>query len=143
MQKRADKVMQRSRAKLVCIAVCIVTAVLCALSRAPVLAVVHGIVAMVIWHLRFGRPLQSNDMDGLVVKLRDARLAEDAGPAMIGATVMQNIIAVPLSASRWAPTAIAFRDEMTVDRWRQLATALRHQSRPALASALITKIGRI
>ena len=77
-----------------------------------------------------------------MLKLRDARSGEQARTAMIRATVMPNVIAVPSSAKRWTQTAIAFRDEMTTDRWRQVATALRHQSRPAVSSAASTKIGR-
>ena len=133
---------QRARAKLSCVAICAASALLCALNRAPMLAGLQGLAAIVIWRARFGQSLGANDTDALMVKLRDARSGEQARTAMIRATVMPNVIAVPSSAKRWRQTAIAFRDEMTTDRWRQVATALRHQSRPAASSSLTTKISR-
>ena len=131
--------MQRSRAKLLCIAVCAASALLCALNRAPVLAVVNGMAALVVLRVRFGLALEPSDVDTLIGKLRNARTAEEATPSTIRATVMSNVIAVPSSAKRWVKTATAFRDEITTDQWRRLITALRHQPRPTALSALTIK----
>ena len=131
--------MQRSRAKLLCIAVCAASALLCALNRAPVLAVVNGMAALVVLRVRFGLALEPSDVDTLIGKLRNARTAEEATPSTIRATVMSSVIAVPPSARQWVKTAIAFRDEITTDQWRRVTTALRHQQRPTALSALTTK----
>ena len=131
--------MHRSRAKLLCIAVCAASALLCALNRAPVLAVVNGMAALVVCRVRFGLALESSDVDALIGKLRDARTAEAATSLTICATVMSNVIAVPSSAKQWVKTATAFRDEITTDQWRRVITALRHQPRPTALSALTTK----
>ena len=68
--------MQRSQAKLLYAAVCAASALLCALNRAPVLAVVNGVAALVVFRVRFGLALESPDVDTLIGKLRDARTAE-------------------------------------------------------------------
>ncbi len=138
--------LHRSRLKLFCVAICVASALLCALNRAPVLAVVQTIAAMAVWRVRFGRALESNDVGALIARLRDARNAEEGNLAMIRATVTPNVMAVPTpssQASRWSQIAMAFRDEMTADRWRQLTTALRHQPRPVVPAALATKNRRI
>lgn len=135
-------VKQRARAKLFCVVVCLASALLCALNRAPVLAVVHIVAALVIWRVRFGMPLESTDVVVLIATLRDARNAEEASPTMIRATVMPNVIAVPSSPMRWHQTAIAFRDEMVADQWRQIATSLRHQPRADASLTLLKKISR-
>ena len=131
--------MQRSRAKLLCIAVCAASALLCALNRAPVLAVVYCMAALMVCRVRFGLALEPSDVDTLIGKLRDARTAEAEMPSTIRATVMSNVIAVPASARHWVKTATAFRDEITTDQWRRVTTALRHQQRPTALSALTTK----
>lgn len=130
---------QRSRAKLLYVAVCAASALLCALNRAPVLAVVNGVAALVVFRARFGLALESPDVDTLIGELRDARTAEAEMPSTIRATVMSNVIAVPASARHWVKTATAFRDEITTDQWRRVTTALRHQQRPTALSALTTK----
>lgn len=130
---------QRSRAKLLYVAVCAASALLCALNRAPVLAVVNGVAALVVFRVRFGLALESPDVDTLIGELRDARTAEAEMPSTIRATVMSNFIAVPSSAKRWVSTGTAFRDEITSDQWRRVTTALRHQPRPTAWSALTTK----
>ena len=118
---------------------------LCALNRAPVLAMLQGIAALVIWRLRFGRTLALHDLDALLGELRDARTAGKLRTPMRRATVTQNVIAVASSANRWTQVATAFRDEMVPDRWRQLNTALRHQPRPphrTLSAWVSTKFSR-
>ena len=118
---------------------------MCALNRAPVLAAVQAVVATLIWRVRFGLALEPNDVDAFIANLRDARAAEEASPAMIRATLAPDFIAVPVqsrSAKRWIQTAIAFRDEMAADRWRNLKTALRHQPQPVVSSVPITRISR-
>ena len=130
---------QRSRAKLLYVAVCAASALLCALNRAPVLAVVNGVAALVVFRVRFGLALESPDVDTLIGELRDARTAEAEMPSTIRATAMSNVMAVPSSAKRWVKTATAFRDEITTDQWRRVTTALRHQQRPTALSALTTK----
>ena len=134
---------QRARAKLLCVAVCLASALLCALNHALVVAAAQGIAAIVVWRMRFGLRLESSEANALIARLREARL-EQARPEVTRAMVMPKVIAVSvqsLGAKRWTPTAIAFRDEMTVDRWRRVTIALRHQPRQALLSALTTKIG--
>ena len=133
---------QRARVKLVCPAVCVASGVLCALNRAPEWATVQLTAAMVVWRVRFAFPLQANDVNDLIATLRDTRNADEERPAMIRAVVTPNLIAVPSSATRWIQTAIAFRDEMESDRWRQLTTALRHQPNPAASATVTTKISR-
>lgn len=133
----------RTRAMLVYGAICAASAVLCAVNHAPWLAAVEGIAAIVVWRVRFAQSLASPEVDALIARLRDARTAEEARPAMIRATVTANVIAVPMRSSRgprWRRTAIAFRDEMTEIQWRQVTTALRHQRRPVLSQALTPKI---
>ena len=118
---------------------------LCALNRAPVLAMLQGIAALVIWRLRFGRTLALHDLDALLGELRDARTAGKLRTPMRRATVTPNVIAVPSSANRWTQVATAFRDEMVPDQWRQLTTALRHQPRPphrTLSAWVSTKFSR-
>ena len=118
---------------------------LCALNRAPVLAMLQGIAALVIWRLRFGRTLALHDLDALLGELRDARTAGKLRTPMRRATVTPNVIAVASSANRWTPVATAFRDEMVPDRWRQVTTALRHQPRPphrTLSAWVSTKFSR-
>ena len=134
---------QRARVKLVCAAICVASGVLCALNRAPEWAAVQLTAGMVVWRVRFAFPLQANDVNDLLATLRDTRNADEERPAMIRATVTPNLIAVPLSSeSRWMQAAIAFRDEMEADRWRQLTTALRHQPHPAVSATVTTKISR-
>jgi len=135
-------VKQRSRVKLVCVAVCVASGVLCALNRAPEWAAVQVVAAIVVWWVRFGKSLAADDVNALLDRLRDTRHAEEPRPAMIPATVMPNVIAVPSAARRWTRTAMAFRDEMAADRWRQLSTALRHQPRPAMSFTLSIKSNR-
>ena len=123
-------------------AICLASGLLCALNRAPEWATLQVIAAIVVWRVRFGLPLAADGVNALLAKLRDARHAEEPRPAMICATVTPNVIAVPSSASRWSLTAIAFRDEMGADQWRQVSTALRHQPRPVLSFWLTTKSSR-
>ena len=131
--------MRRSRAKLFCVVICVASALLCALSRAPMLAAMQGLAAVLIWRLRFGQTLEANDFDRLVIALRDARSGDQPRINMIRATALTSVIAVASSAKRLMQFALAFRDEMTVDQWRQMSTALRHQPRRALPSMLARK----
>ena len=136
-------VTQRSRAKLGYVAIGVVSAVLCALNHAPMLAVAQGIAAIALCRVRFGQSLEPPEVDALIASLRDARMAEKTRPTMMRAMVTANVIAVPMRTSRigrWRRTAIAFRDELTAILWLQLTTALRHQPRPDLTSALTPKI---
>ncbi len=118
---------------------------LCALNRAPVVAALQAIAALIICRVRFGQTLALHDLDALLGALRDARTAGKLGTPTRRATVTPNVIAVASSTNRWTQVATAFRDEMVPDRWRQVTTALRHQPRPrhqTLSAWLSTKFSR-
>ena len=122
-----------------------VSVLLCALNRAPVLAALQGIAALIVCRVRFGQTLALHDLDALLSELRDARSAGTLRTPTRRATVTPNVIAVASSANRWTQVATAFRDEMVPDRWRQLTTALRHQPRPphrTLSAWVSTKFSR-
>ena len=136
---------QRSHVKLVGVAICLGSALLCALNHAPIVAAVQGIAAIVVWRFRFGLLLDSSNVEALLARLRDARTAEQTRSTATRATVVPSGIVVPTpspSTTRWAQFAIAFRDEVTADRWRELTTALRHQPRAVTRSRLTGKTGR-
>jgi hypothetical protein len=115
------------------------------LNRSPVLAVGLAVAAIVVWRVRFGRSLKTPEIDALMIQLQDARAARtvrETGSAATRATVMANVIALPMQSprrARWTGTATMCRDEVSEDRWRQLITALRHQPRQAESAAQMTK----
>ena len=135
----------RSRVKLVGAAICVASALLCGLNHAPIVAAVQGVAAIVVWRVRFGLLLESSDVEALLARLRDARTAEQTHSGGTRAAVVPGVIvarALSPSTTRWAQFAIAFRDEVTADRWRQLTTALRHQPRPITRSRLTGNAGQ-
>lgn len=124
--------MQRAQAKLFCAAVCVVIAALCALNRAPILAALYGVVAIVVWHVGFGRKVESADMEAFSAGLQDASHERENHDTMVLATVWTKVISAPiLPAEKRSLTAtyIVFRDEFSASQWRALSTRLRHQPR--------------
>jgi hypothetical protein len=130
---------KRSKAKWCCLVMCVATAILCALSHAPVLAVAHQIAAIVIGYTRFGRIAGSGEIDAIVATLRDRRATgsrhEGEGrEASIRAVALPAIISLPRLSTRRKifsvnDVVVVFRDELESVQWRTLATHLRHQPR--------------
>jgi hypothetical protein len=122
---------QRSKVKLFCVVVCFAGAVLCAINRAPVLAGSQFVAAIVVWRVRFGRRVQSADIDGFSDALNGAKLQSGNRGETILAAVFPDLIMAPIATSRnhRMTTSIMFRDEVPAIRWRQLSTLLRHQPR--------------
>ena len=123
---------QRTQMELFCAAVCLVIALMCAFNRAPVLAVVHAIAAVIAWLVGLGRKVESVAVEAFINRLRDASDDADNRDAMMVATVWPNVIFAPiLPSQKCALTlmSVVFRDEFSAEQWRALSTRLRHQPR--------------
>ena len=127
---------QRSKAKLFCVVVCFAGAVLCVYNRAPALAGSQFAAAIILWRVRFGRRVQSAELDGFIDTLNGAKVQSNNRGGTILAAVFPDVIMAPIVLSRkhWVTTSIVFRDELPALRWRQLSTRLRHQRRSLLKS---------
>lgn len=134
-QNRVITMTQRTRVKLFCAAACLMIAVLCVLNRAPILAAVNGVAVIVVLCVRFGREVESADIDAFISRLKEASRDGENHCEMVRATVWPRVISAPIlppPKRQFTLTTIVYRDELSASHWRALATRLRHQSRAAL-----------
>lgn len=123
---------QRARVKLFCAAVCVLVALLCALNQAPILAIAHGVAAVVVWRVGYGGKVESADVDAFINGLRDVRHGDGNREKMVRATLLPHVIAAPIVPSQEhtsTAASLVFRDELSVAQWRALSIRLRHQPR--------------
>lgn len=125
---------QRAQVKLFCAAVCVLVAVLCVFSRAPILAVAHIVAAVFAWRVGLARKVESVNVNAFINQLQDASDKGERRDTSVLATVWPNVIFAPMlpSQKRLLPLmSIVFRDEFSSSQWRALSTRLRHQPRAA------------
>ena len=127
----------RAKLKFFCVAVCVVSAVLCAMNGAALIAAALVIAGLVVWRTRFGAHVATVELIAVNRRLSEARIgrSELVAPAtIIRAAVTPQMICLRLAETPkrwWNNASITFRDEHPATLWRALATRLRHQPRPS------------
>ena len=123
----------RNRTRYFCVMVCAVGALLCALNRAPGIAAVMAVAAIILCALPFGRSIPEHELVATLEALKRGRDDAPEPAPSIRATVNPACIFLPMSERQGffsRRRSVAFRDEWPDAVWREIATRLRLQPKP-------------